>query len=110
MAMMQPPAEATPREARKGTASFHLARPTARGESDDPSFKRGRDEKSARRALSVFPWAFAAQERRVRVNWPPESEVQLSCEGVTRAQLTRDCVLRTSDVRLISNSRSDLCT
>lgn len=44
------------------------------------------------------------QPRRERVNWAPESEVQLSWLGLTRAQLTLDWVLRTSEVILISTS------
>lgn len=42
------------------------------------------------------------QPRRESVNCAPESEVQLSWLGLTRAQLTLDCVLRTSEVMLIS--------
>ncbi len=43
-----------------------------------------------------------SQPRRESVNCAPESEVQLSWLGLTRAQLTLDWVLRTSEVMLIS--------
>ena len=42
------------------------------------------------------------QPWRVSENWLFVSVVQFNCDGDTRAQLTRDCVLRTSDVMLIS--------
>ncbi|QTK82275.1 Hypothetical protein AT6N2_L1513 [Agrobacterium tumefaciens] len=45
--------------------------------------------------LGNQPW-------RVSENWLLLSVVQFNCDGDTRAQLTRDCVLRTSDVMLIS--------
>ena len=42
------------------------------------------------------------QPWRVSENWLFVSVVQFNCDGETRAQLTRDCVLRTNDVMLIS--------
>ena len=66
-----------------------------------------RDEKPRRvdRSGGVgFSQEICLQPRRLSENWAPLSWVQFSCLGVTSEQLTRDWVLRTSDVMLISTS------